>query len=92
MPRITLIRRVRILRNGKASMRPGRNAPDNEGRAGVSQPDDLASMRPGRNAPDNRAARLAARISGIASMRPGRNAPDNGLRVRQHLRPERVLQ
>ena len=38
---------------GRASMRPGRNAPDNETPKGIPGFDDAASMRPGRNAPDN---------------------------------------
>ena len=61
-----------------ASMRPGRNAPDNTGIIGEAPMKGLASMRPGRNAPDN-AANPPVPRRGIAraSMRPGRNAPDN---------------
>ena len=55
MPRITtLVPDPTFLDFEDASMRPGRNAPDNQ-----RHPDPLAdahpaaSMRPGRNAPDN---------------------------------------
>ena len=79
MPRIT--RRFpcgRRAGGGPASMRPGRNAPDNDGAASAVVVVRVASMRPGRNAPDNNCGgphKLTDR--GRASMRPGRNAPDN---------------
>ena len=41
---------------GAASMRPGRNAPDNAADDRVVESPLDASMRPGRNAPDNAAA------------------------------------
>ena len=62
MPRITLRLPTRAWTDIWASMRPGRNAPDNpEGRVrGPLQ--RMASMRPGRNAPDNHeTTRLADR-------------------------------
>ena len=53
MPRITGQRRLRLDVGRQASMRPGRNAPDNLGVARDRTDAALASMRPGRNAPDN---------------------------------------
>ena len=53
MPRITGGDRGRALAARAASMRPGRNAPDNPvGEVGAERRGG-ASMRPGRNAPDN---------------------------------------
>ena len=53
MPRITADLRGHRLQPPVASMRPGRNAPDNVDLVrGLMRP-ALASMRPGRNAPDN---------------------------------------
>ena len=77
MPRITrhegLIGPARFA----ASMRPGRNAPDNVEIFPLRFRRLDASMRPGRNAPDNRRESQKHHRSGFASMRPGRNAPDN---------------
>ena len=53
MPRITGVRDAQRAAARQASMRPGRNAPDNVLRGGEVRPDAPASMRPGRNAPDN---------------------------------------
>ena len=79
MPRITVLRGPAAGGDDSASMRPGRNAPDNRVEAERGPHLELvASMRPGRNAPDN-PPRGRARLAGHppASMRPGRNAPDN---------------
>ena len=56
MPRITFAAELRLQDLGRASMRPGRNAPDNVPifRIPTEEMND-ASMRPGRNAPDNAA-------------------------------------
>ena len=78
MPRITAPAHQVPEQRPVASMRPGRNAPDNAGLAdGQQRALDAASMRPGRNAPDNGPAPAAPPTFPRASMRPGRNAPDN---------------
>ena len=57
MPRITWPDNGGIRHRPCASMRPGRNAPDNSIIQSFNQPKkEGASMRPGRNAPDNRTA------------------------------------
>ena len=53
MPRITLRSPVLYEAIRDASMRPGRNAPDNPVLLGYQARWIAASMRPGRNAPDN---------------------------------------
>ena len=53
MPRITRERAREMLESYCASMRPGRNAPDNRLARGGRPLPSPASMRPGRNAPDN---------------------------------------
>ena len=60
-----------------ASMRPGRNAPDNVVAPHLEDVELAASMRPGRNAPDNLYEAVDSAGESRASMRPGRNAPDN---------------
>ena len=53
MPRITRIAAGCAAFQLNASMRPGRNAPDNGDAQAAEVVDVPASMRPGRNAPDN---------------------------------------
>ena len=53
MPRITMRPGDRSPGRVVASMRPGRNAPDNLVLGDRRDPEAEASMRPGRNAPDN---------------------------------------
>ena len=77
MPRITRERAREMLESYCASMRPGRNAPDNRLARGGRPLPSPASMRPGRNAPDNRGRPPRRHGDDAASMRPGRNAPDN---------------
>ena len=84
MPRITVPMRNPLLDTLWASMRPGRNAPDNDLVTHVFLRHVNASMRPGRNAPDN-VSRVSREFcyTCVASMRPGRNAPDNDGRARR---------
>ena len=77
MPRITRAGDQGGFRYDLASMRPGRNAPDNAEVDASVIVEIFASMRPGRNAPDNGIVRFADPRAAFASMRPGRNAPDN---------------
>ena len=77
MPRITRTSFPPKAETETASMRPGRNAPDNMRRRGFNIVKAKASMRPGRNAPDNEIAKYCDEEVDGASMRPGRNAPDN---------------
>ena len=61
MPRITSGLIAAIYAQVAASMRPGRNAPDNLDRVRLRRAAVPASMRPGRNAPDNLARWLEER-------------------------------
>ena len=55
MPRRTMATHFRLPLEPRASMRPGRNAPENRDPAFTGAHGlDGASMRPGRNAPENR--------------------------------------
>ena len=66
----------RVLRRLAASMRPGRNAPENPRRVGVSvQAAIRASMRPGRNAPENRGRRPATGTAGSCFNEAGAKCP-----------------
>ena len=67
MPRITLYEAVDSADESRASMRPGRNAPDNAGNACARPGRHAASMRPGRNAPDNRFA-AGDRVRAVAEL------------------------
>ena len=60
MPRITEECTPGSLDVENASMRPGRNAPDNRADSRRRSGERRASMRPGRNAPDNEPAGFAA--------------------------------
>ena len=77
MPRITCHPPQQPEAEIVASMRPGRNAPDNFSGSTSDQSAAAASMRPGRNAPDNTRRVVTEDGDHRASMRPGRNAPDN---------------
>ena len=55
MPRITAYYEAAEKTRLRASMRPGRYAPDNAVRRAVLRGVAAASMRPGRYAPDNQA-------------------------------------
>ena len=77
MPRITRRQAQEGVGGMIASMRPGRNAPDNASGLALVGERGPASMRPGRNAPDNHRLRGGPGERAAASMRPGRNAPDN---------------
>ena len=68
MPRRTQRARPARRVGHRASMRPGRNAPENGAGDDGADAGDRASMRPGRNAPEN-----AARLRLFASPRRGFN-------------------
>ena len=71
---------------GRASMRPGQEAPDEEAfpfGGGLPSP---ASMRPGQEAPDEVDQHQRDRFPRAdASMRPGQEAPDEEVAVRMVL-------
>ncbi len=70
--------RIRQVLPEEASMRPQRNAGENEDRRRGVRPPRAASMRPQRNAGENPVVQVAGRPTDQhASMRPQRNAGEN---------------
>ena len=75
MPRITLQPRRLDAQTFLASMRPGRNAPDNRTASAPTLAIAKASMRPGRNAPDNSSASARARSPFLSFNEAGAKCP-----------------
>ena len=75
-----------------ASMRPQRNAAENDGMAARRDGGRSASMRPQRNAAENPEIIVALEILLRASMRPQRNAAENFFTRRSACRRSPPLQ